>query len=80
MEAGADDEFGAGVDGGLGLGGGGHGAGAEQQLRAVFALEFLSRSMALGTVMVTSTTVMPPASMALTTAWAWVALRRGERE
>ena len=40
MKAGADDELGPGVDGGLGLGGGGDGAGAEQELSAVFALEF----------------------------------------
>ena len=39
MQAGTDDEFGAGVDGGLCLIGGGDGAGAEQELGGVLALE-----------------------------------------
>src|SRR5271157_1131540 len=40
MEAGANDELSAGFDGGSGLRGGGDGAGAEQELRSVFSLEF----------------------------------------
>ena len=32
MQTGADNEFSAGVDGGLGFAGGGHGAGAEEKL------------------------------------------------
>ena len=35
MQAGADDELGAGLDGLFGFFGGGHGAGAEQELRIV---------------------------------------------
>src|ERR1035438_1372412 len=38
-------------------------------------LSSLSTSIAPGTVMVTSTTVTPPAIMAFTIAWAWAALR-----
>ena len=75
MQAGADDELRAGIDGGLGLIGGGDGAGAEQKSFGCTAFRSsLSRSIAPGTVMVTSTMVMPPAIMASTTARPWATL------
>jgi hypothetical protein len=43
MKTGANDEFGSGVDGGLGFGWSGDGAGTEEDSRAVFPLQFLEK-------------------------------------
>jgi hypothetical protein len=40
VKAGADDEFGTGVNGGFGLIGSGDGAGAEEELARILTLEF----------------------------------------
>ena len=48
VKAGADDEFRAGIDGGLGLIGGGDGAGAEQELVAELFFEFLDEVDGVG--------------------------------